>query len=305
MRVAAVACALGLLLPSITSLVPAGASGSTAEWLLDLACHWQWLFALGLALAAAPAAIGDRRWACLAALLILPWVGASPLLPAATTGDNTFSIASANVHMDNLDARPLAEWLSREKPDVVVVLEITEPYAQGLQGLDSYPYRHVETQDNPFGIAVLSRHPFNSVATRRDADGIPHIEARIAWQGGEIALVVAHPMPPISARYAAARNAKLAQWSRAAAASGMPALIAGDLNATPWSSAFNGLDAAGMRRATGLAPTWPAAAAGLTGVPIDHVLASKHWERVDSVRGPDLGSDHYPVLARLRLSARH
>jgi endonuclease/exonuclease/phosphatase (EEP) superfamily protein YafD len=33
-------------------------------------------------------------------------------------------------------------------------------------------------------------------------------------------------------------------------------------------------------------------------LPVDHVLA-RGFELVSGERGPDLGSDHYPVLARL------
>ena len=303
MRLLAMLCAGGLLLPPPLALLPAESAGSIV-WLLDLAAHWQWLFAPGLALAAGVATIADRRWALLLPALALPWLSASPTLPMAAADAAAFSIASANVHMDNQDVTPLAQWLAREQPDVVVVLEVSPPYAQGLRTLDAYPHRHVVAQDDPFGIAVLSRHPLLKAAAIRDLDGIAHIEAVIDWQGRQVGLIAVHPMPPIAARHAAVRNAKLAAWARSTAASGLPTVVAGDLNATPWSIAFNGLDALGLRRATGTAPTWPAALRGVAGIPIDHVLATRHWQRIGSARGPDLGSDHLPVLARLRLAER-
>ena len=108
-------------------------------------------------------------------------------------------------------------------------------------------------------------------------------------------------MQPISPAFAASRDRQLRAWARLAEL--QPTLLPGDLNATPWSRAFNHLDALGLRRATGLAPTWPAALRGFAGIPIDHVLASRHWMRIDSSRGPDLGSDHAPVLARVTLSS--
>ena len=302
-RLLAILCTGGLLLPPLLALMAAESAGSIV-WLLDLAAHWQWIFAPGLALAAGVATTADRRWALLLPALALPWLSASPMLPAATAaaGTASFSIASANVHMDNQDVRPLAQWLAREQPDVAVVLEVSPAYAKGLQALDAYPHRHVVAQDDPFGIAVLSRHPLLKAATLRDDEGIARIEALVAWQGRQVAVIAVHPMPPISARYAAVRNAKLSAWARSAAAAGLPTLVAGDLNATPWSIAFNGLDALGLRRATGVAPTWPAALRGVAGIPIDHVLATRHWQRIASARGPDLGSDHFPVLARLQLA---
>lgn len=298
MRLVAPLCAQGLLLPALLSLLPAETSG-TAVWLLDLAAHWQWVFVPALAISTALATLADHRFALLLPLLALPWLTASALLPAASAAAPSFAIASANVHMDNQDTGPLARWLTKERPDVVVVLEVTSLYAQGLQTFDAYPHRHIAAQDNPFGIALLSRHPLSDARTVQDADGIPHIDARLTWQGRQIRVLAVHPMPPISVAFAASRDRQLAAWATSAGL--QPTLLAGDLNATPWSSAFNHLDTLGLRRVTGLAPTWPTALFGLSGIPIDQVLASQHWRRVDSSRGPDLGSDHAPVLARLVL----
>ena len=69
-------------------------------------------------------------------------------------------------------------WLAQEKPDVLVVLEVTAIYAQGLQTLAAYPHRHIAAQNNPFGIALLSRHPLAHARTIQDADGIAHIDAK-------------------------------------------------------------------------------------------------------------------------------
>jgi endonuclease/exonuclease/phosphatase (EEP) superfamily protein YafD len=54
-----------------------------------------------------------------------------------------------------------------------------------------------------------------------------------------------------------------------------------------------------ISHATGLAPTWPAVLHGVGGIPIDQVLASRDWRLVPNNRGPAVGSDHLPVLARL------
>lgn len=74
-------------------------------------------------------------------------------------------------------------------------------------------------------------------------------------------------------------------------------LLAGDLSATPWSSALIGTERAGLSRATGLSPTW---SSRHIGIPIDHVLASRHWRRSAYTRGPDIGSDHLPVRVALQ-----
>jgi endonuclease/exonuclease/phosphatase (EEP) superfamily protein YafD len=80
-----------------------------------------------------------------------------------------------------------------------------------------------------------------------------------------------------------------------------PTVLAGDFNATPWSSAFSGLAEQGLHRATGLTASWPAQMKGIFGIPIDHVMVTSHWAMATSQTGLDLGSDHLPVLVGLSL----
>ncbi|MFN0161759.1 MAG: endonuclease/exonuclease/phosphatase family protein [Burkholderiales bacterium] len=222
------------------------------------------------------------------------------MLPSTTEGPSTITVISANVEFDNVDAAPLLNWVGRESPDIVVLLEVNERYAARLAALKAYPHRRIVPRDDPFGIALLSRHPVTHVSVIEDAIGVPHIEAEVDWNGQRMRVLAVHPMPPLSANFAAERDAKLAAWSKNLASAGMPGIIIGDLNATPWSSAFRGVGAAGLKRTTSLGPTWPSALQGLMGIPIDHVLATRDWRRVASSLGPDLGADHRPVIVRLR-----
>jgi len=75
-------------------------------------------------------------------------------------------------------------------------------------------------------------------------------------------------------------------------------VMAGDLNTTPWARGLFAVDAH-MRRANSAEPSWPNAWGWLSVLPLDHVLASPGWQVVGSRIGPDLGSDHRPVVVRL------
>lgn len=293
----ALLCLLGLLLPLLSHLL-ADSSGTLA-WLVDLASHWQWLFLLGLAVFAGLACCLDKRWAVLLLALPLPWLTASTPAPAGDPQAQVFAVASANVHLDSRNTQALATWLAQEKPDVVVLLEVSPGYAQGLRTLHDYPFQQIVAQDSPFGIAVLSRHPLQQVEVIEDAQGIAHIEAQLQWRGQPVGIIALHPMPPLTPQYHRVRNAKLAALAKHATASDIPTVLAGDLNATPWSSAFSGLAQLGLRRASGLVATWPAVLQGVLGLPIDHVLVTQHWAVVARKVGPQLGSDHLPVLVHL------
>jgi endonuclease/exonuclease/phosphatase (EEP) superfamily protein YafD len=269
-------------------------------WALDLAAHWQWLFACVAVLCCA---IMARRhnllWGLLVILPLLPIFSATAPLPADDARSTAeLSVASINVGIHNDDAQPLAEWLSAASPDVVAVFEPSHAYAAGLERLSAYPHRVMAPAADPFGIALLSKHPLTGTKIVRDGDGIPHIDARVHLRGREVRIFAIHPMPPISVEYHRRRNAKLLELIGASAG---PALIVGDFNATPWSTAFASVDAAGWRRATSLVPSWPTWGLGVFGIPIDHVLASPHFKNIHEERGPDIGSDHFPVFALLGL----
>ena len=80
--------------------------------------------------------------------------------------------------------------------------------------------------------------------------------------------------------------------------------LLGDLNLTPYSPPFHRLLADGRLRdamqGRGWQPTWRASFWPLA-LRIDHVLVSSGVCVEEATVGPAVGSDHRPVLARLRL----
>jgi endonuclease/exonuclease/phosphatase (EEP) superfamily protein YafD len=108
--------------------------------------------------------------------------------------------------------------------------------------------------------------------------------------------MVVHPPPPVSAEYAAARDAMLAEIATWAVQQDGSVLVLGDVNCTPWSPVFRKLLQAGnlrdTRRGVGNAATWPSGF-GRFGIPLDHALvraATSHRR----VLAP-IGSDHLPI----------
>jgi endonuclease/exonuclease/phosphatase (EEP) superfamily protein YafD len=233
----------------------------------------------------------------------LPYLTASAQAPEIASSGAVLTVASANVSVGNSNPGPLVEWLSREHVDVVAVFEVSPEYSERMGAELQFPFRKVIPSHSPFGIALLSRYPLEDLEVIYDPDGIAHIEAKMGWQGETLTIIALHPMPPLEPHYQVIRNSKLRSLAKAAVDEGYPAIFAGDINATPWSSAFSGLDNQGLRRATGLAPSWPTGLGGFVGIPIDHVLVTGHWGVVQSNIGPELGSDHFPVMARLRLKS--
>ncbi|AKU11271.1 hypothetical protein AzCIB_1366 [Azoarcus sp. CIB] len=286
-------CVAGLLLP-LASAFENHLPGALA-WGLDLAVHWQWFFLAGLVLALPMLAFAHRRWVMAAALVPLPWLTATPAAVRGGEGVDGLVVAAANVHLDNESPERLARWVGETKPEVLAILEISDTFAQRLGLDDAYPHRVVRPRWDPFGIALLSRHPIVRHAVVEEGGATPRIEAVVDWNGTEVTVVAFHPMPPISAADHLLRNQLLADIT--ARYADRPTIVMGDFNATPWSSAFGAPRRHGFMLAGGLQATWPAPLRGVIGLPIDHVMVSRHWSVIDHVVGPDLGSDHLPTLA--------
>jgi endonuclease/exonuclease/phosphatase (EEP) superfamily protein YafD len=130
------------------------------------------------------------------------------------------------------------------------------------------------------------------------------VVARVPLGGAALAVIVTHPMPPVSAGALAQQEAQLAAVAARARQLAAPVVVLGDLNATPWSRPFARLRAhAGLcdsRRGFGLQATFPAAA-GRLGIPIDHLLVSCTVAVRARRIGRDVGSDHLPVIVDLRV----
>ena len=287
---------IGLLLPLQRAWMPGQGS---LGWALDLFAHWQPLYALTWLLACALGALRDKRWLLGLPLLALPWCTASPVAPHAD-GPPELVIAVANVNIRQRDPAALLDWLDRQPAHIVVLTELSPDYAEALarQGYGGFPHRALHPLASPPGLGILSDRPLRNVRVLPDGLGALRKEADLDIDGRTVRFVAAHPKPPMATRKYRARDHLLRELAMAAGT--QPMIVAGDLNATPWSSALLGAEMRALRRATGWMPTYPSEGRGVFGIGIDHVLVSSEFAQTGAERGPDIGSDHLPVRAGLR-----
>ena len=264
-----------------------------------------------LACAALFAALKSRSWAlacCGAAALafapVVPWY----IGQAAVPGDAKRQFAKffvSNVHFASGEHVLLRKRIAEENPDLVGLVEVTSAWLGRLELLRAdYPY-HFEVPDERFaGLALYSRLP---LADARVLDlgltSTPAIAATVKTQAGEIELILAHPMSPVSAEFVDRRNEQLLALAHYIAASGKPVILAGDLNLTMWNDNYRPLVETGglqnAREGHGVGPTWPSILP--IGVPIDHILATREvaLREFRVLRG--VGSDHLPISAEFSL----
>lgn len=299
---------LALAVP-VLALVAQGlaARGSELPWLLDLATHWVWpaagLLCLTLFFGSAVARMLSLVGCAMCASLLLNV--AAPDHREAPASAVTVKLLNANVLATSTSSAAFLALLQKASPDIVAVQEVSPHWAQVLSAQTDYPYRRVLAQSDSFGIALLSRYPLEFEAPAiGGGGGTPSITATVSVPGARpLRVTVVHPIPPVSGNAHAARNRQLERVGAAVAGHLEPAVMVGDMNATPFSSPVQRLKQTGLVFATGWSPTWPS----LPGFPglitLDHVVVNAQVLSTRAEVGPHIGSDHRPVLAWLALPA--
>jgi endonuclease/exonuclease/phosphatase (EEP) superfamily protein YafD len=86
------------------------------------------------------------------------------------------------------------------------------------------------------------------------------------------------------------------------------AVLIGDLNASPWSREYSSLlrqaEMRDARRGQWPHATWHSAGWAPVRLPIDHALTRGRVEVLDFQLGPDIGSDHRPLVVDLKVENR-
>ncbi len=285
----------------------------------------RWVMAAPLALLL-PMIAWTGAWSSLtavaaAALALIPItglnlpIGSGPAAPVIAGAPGTLRVLSGNVLAQHTDLQRLTDLIGRMSPDVVVFQECSAEVGQAaLKALGAG--WHAESESEHF---VASRYPISDFQTLRRTDvnwRILGARATLQTPEGPVPLASVHPMTPRDGLSALIRSPltgareyarifaeqqtesdQLAAWL----AEAPPTLIvAGDFNLTVehpvyqahWSGLGNAFTSVGW----GLGHT---KFTRYHGTRIDHVLYGPAWQALQCEVGPDIGSDHRPVLVVL------
>lgn len=265
--------------------------------------------ALGLILTA------RRRWWIAVAVLTLigslqfsniarnEWPRRSSEIP--TQQSPRLRILFANVLHSNLESQPLIELIRREKPDVVGLIELTTRWNAELKGVaEDYPYRiDASTQVGATGLALwLKQEPIASHHAEELVPGAwPVLHASLNFAGQRRELWLMHPSNPTRAMGTTPHYLERESLADAIRGQGGSIVAFGDFNCTDGSLFFDEfLRRTGLRdtrRGFGRHASWPSWSPYR--ISIDHAFISEDWLVLDRRLGPDIGSDHFPVIIDL------
>jgi endonuclease/exonuclease/phosphatase (EEP) superfamily protein YafD len=312
--------------PAVRALLLMATLGTLAAalarwaWPLELAVHFRWQMLVVMGLCALAAGLARRARPAALALIVagvnavaLAWSWGAPP-PLARAGDAPamaqggardagaeLRLVHLNVQMDS-DAKARAgDWLAEARPDVVTLVEVDDAWLAALRlALPELSHVHAAPRPDFLGAAVLSRFPIlASEVHRAEPGGLPWLRTVLDVDGRPLTLVTAHALPPIGERWVEASRALLTEIAAARPSLGERVVVCADFNLTPWSPSLSDFAAAASLIDLGGGwGTWPAAVWPMR-IPIDRCFASADVVSGGVEVGPDVGSDHLPVVVTL------
>jgi endonuclease/exonuclease/phosphatase (EEP) superfamily protein YafD len=303
------ALAIGLTAATVASLL------GDVWWVFDIANEFRLQYVIVSLVLVAGAALMRRPRLALVGVLCFALHAASifgPLLvpraEAAAGADNgtAFRLTTLNLYYLNRDRQPTLDYIASMRPDVAVFQETLRGWPAALVPLSlEMPYvASIPPEISYFkGLMLFSRYPILDVTYERPvARYLPILIARIAIKDTVVTVIAAHPSHPTSPSYARTRTLYMKAIADVAARTAGPVVVAGDFNSTPWSAPFRMMrDRGGLTDAAARRPwltTWPTWFPG-PGLQLDHVLVNRRVVVRRLERGPNVGSDHYPLTADL------
>ena len=325
--------AVTLLVVLLTAIV---SSIDTQVWWLDLPSQFRWhafaFFGLSLVLLSAGCVrmnltarrnatqtitrpIGLGLGLAIVGTLItgygIAWASA-PGLPLLDLGDGSGEMRIRIVHFNlgtraDGDWRNVIEWLQQQPADVIFLQETRPDFEQALDAsplADKVALRNVRPDSR--GTIALVLGNAKLINARLDVETLNETDralARVEVRVGQdtCTLLSMHMCRPTSAVEFAKQSYEIEQlggWFGRERGG----VAVGDINCAAYSPRLAAMLREHELRAT-TAGTWPAGLPSVLSLPID-VLVTDQFKAIESqVAGPNLGSDHRPLVVTVRLSS--
>jgi endonuclease/exonuclease/phosphatase (EEP) superfamily protein YafD len=301
----------GLVLATVLSFVQGHV------WWVDLTAHFRWQYILlGLVLLG-PCFANRRQLLAVTVVIIANLVGVSQsgFAMSETDGETvaprqTLSATFLNMNVNNQRYSDIVSFIVGTGADVAVLSEVPDSWQKTLAPLlNVYPYYQHVTEpeivgEEPHTILMLSRYRLTN--PRSAASGAHNhayfLSADINLPTGVRTVVGIHLPKPLWPGEADVQEKAVNDVIRRIKGNQKTAVVVGDFNMTPFARRYQKLLAeSGLRQSNqNFFPSWPSLLVP-AGIPIDHVLTGPDAEIIEMSVGPDVGSDHRPVIARISL----
>jgi endonuclease/exonuclease/phosphatase (EEP) superfamily protein YafD len=288
----------------LLAVVTAAGFLDRVSWVFEPATLFRLQYA-ALLLAAALIALALRQRYLVVAAVALAAVNIAAIAPwqhgpnaAASSADPTLRIVAFNVKSGNHRYDELGPLIARLRPDVLGLIELTPGWARAAESASPRvrPRRFV-VQRGAYGMGLLSAMTPTALSARRfPADGPAVLIARFNIRDRPVTFVLVHMHTPFAG---SVHERELRALAAARPSLGSRLIVCGDFNTVPWAAQFRDFTrSAGLTdvfRGAWHESSWPSWSR-LLGVPIDHCLISRGLAVRGRHFGPNIGSDHFPLV---------
>lgn len=227
--------------------------------------------------------------------------------------NSTLSIIAANVLQDNTETKMLLQEILLQEPDLIVLTEANQRWRQELSPAlqNYYPFNVEVPLENTYGMLLYSKYELIDPEIKYLIDdSIPSIHTILKLPSNQnIQLHSIHPTPPMPQHNPSStdRDAEMMMVAKMAKEAQLPVIVTGDFNDVAWSETtslfqkVSGLLDPRVGRGfynTFNANNW------LLRWPLDHLFVSEDFRMVELVLGNHIGSDHFPLYAKLSLESQ-
>lgn len=216
---------------------------------------------------------------------------------------------AANVQMENTRHDKVARLVADVDPDVLLLMETDSRWIEAMDPLlRDWPTVVRIPQDNYYGMLFATRLKVDHAReVHLTPDRTPAIHAVLYdRQGRRFGFLGLHPRPPVPGEDTEERDAQILHSALCARDADLPVVAMGDFNDAAWSPTARRFKEVGRyldpRVGRGLFASHDANNV-LLRTPIDQVHITDDVVLVEFGLGPHVGSDHFPLVTRLRFDA--
>lgn len=228
------------------------------------------------------------------------------LAPSVDDGSEV-TLLAANVLMENTRHDLVRKLIEEVDPDVVLLMETDEVWMKGVEdALKGYPTILRDPRDDCYGMLFATRlEVVEAQIVHLTADDTPSVFAQLKTPSGRIFDYVGlHPQPPVPGVDTDERDAQILYAARFARHTDVAMVTMGDFNDAAWSDTARMFKHHGRyldpRVGRGLYASFHATNP-LVRCAIDQLYVTEEVAMVAFKLGPKTGSDHHPVIARVRI----
>jgi len=235
--------------------------------------------------------------------------GRTEVIIADQNQSTDLTLLAANVEMTNPDCSGIKDLINDINPEVIFLMETDQAWVDDLSTTLANYTVTAEPKDNYYGLLFATKLTARSVeVVYITDDDTPSLLAELETKdGSKFRFLGLHPRPPVPGEDTVARDDQLTYAARFGCVEETDLIVMGDFNDVVWSRKSQFFKRVGgfldPRLGRGFISSFHAKYPFLR-FPIDHFFVTAGVVVSAFFRGPHIGSDHFPMIARVRFDQK-